>query len=77
MQLPYNSHTYTDLSGGDESGQYLESILELVSLGISEPCHSVHQEFEDNVLFKDSWYEVCLPWRKSHPILPDSYELSW
>ncbi len=36
----------------------------------------IHQEFEQNILFKDGHYEVGLPWRKPRPILPDNHELS-
>ena len=54
----------------------LRSIWELESLGISASCPSVHQEFEENISFKDGRYEVCLPWKVQHPILPDNYGLS-
>ena len=46
------------------------------SLGISVSSQVVHQEFEENISFKDSHYEVRLQWKKPHPILPYNYELS-
>ncbi len=49
---------------------------ELESLGICGANQSVHQEFEQNISFKDGRYEVGLPWRKPRPILPDNHELS-
>jgi len=54
----------------------LRAFWELESLGISASSPSVHQEFEDNISFKDGRYEVCLPWKKQHPVLPDNYGLS-
>ena len=54
----------------------LRAFWELESLGISGSSQSVHQEFEDNITFKDGRYEVCLPWKKPHRLIPDNYELS-
>ena len=54
----------------------LRSFWELESLGISGTCQSVHEEFEENISFKDGCYEVCLPWKKPRHILPDNYEIS-
>jgi len=54
----------------------LRAFWELESLGISESDRTVHQEFEENISFKDGRYEVGLPWKKPHPILPDNYEVS-
>jgi len=53
----------------------LHAFWELESLGISESL-SVHQEFRESTSSKDGRYEVCLPWKKPRPILPDNYELS-
>ena len=54
----------------------LHAFWELESLGISNSNVSVHQEFQENILFKDGHYEVCLPWKEPRLILPDNYELS-
>ncbi len=54
----------------------LRAFWELESLGICGANQSVHQEFEQNISFKDGRYEVGLPWRKPRPILPDNHELS-
>ena len=54
----------------------LHAFWELESLGISNSNVSVHQKFQENILFKDGHYEVCLPWKEPRPILPDNYELS-
>lgn len=52
----------------------LRSFWELESLGINKSTQSVQKEFEESIAFRDGRYEVCLPWKKSHPILPDNYE---
>ena len=46
------------------------------SLGIAGSDRSVHQDFEDHISFKDGRYEVSLPWKHPHPILPDNFKLS-
>ena len=37
---------------------------------------SIHSEFTNSVSFNDNRYDVCIPWRESHPVLPDNYGLS-
>ena len=37
---------------------------------------SIHSEFTNSVSFNDYRYDVCIPWRESHPVLPDNYGLS-
>jgi hypothetical protein len=54
----------------------LRAFWELESLGISRSDQSIHQEFEESISFKDGRYEVSLPWKNPHPILPDNYKLS-
>ena len=71
------THTLRVASHEEESlNDTLRSFWELESLGISESCPSVHQEFEENISFKDGRYEVCLQWKGEHPLLPDNYGLS-
>lgn len=54
----------------------LRAFWELESLGISESGRSVHQEFEESVMFRHGRYKVSLPWKKPHPMLPDNFDLS-
>ena len=54
----------------------LRAFWELESLGIAGFDRSVHQDFEDHISFKDGRYEVSLPWKHPHPILPDNFKLS-
>ena len=67
------THTLRVTSHEEETlNDTLRSFWELESLGISASCPSVHQEFEEKISFKDGRYEVCLPWKVRHPILPDN-----
>ena len=54
----------------------LRAFWELESLGITGSERSVHQEFEESISFKNGRYEVSLPWKHPHPVLPDNYKLS-
>ena len=36
---------------------------------------SFFAEFEDNIQFRDGQYEVSLPWKDPHPVLPGNYQL--
>ena len=52
----------------------LKSFWELESLGIKP--RSLYEEFQEQISFKDERYEVHLPWKTPHPLLPDNYDLS-
>ena len=56
-----------------ESG--LRRFWELESLGILKNEQSVYEKFTQQISFKQGRYEVHLPWKESHPPLPDNYEL--
>lgn len=51
----------------------LKSFWELESFGVVDM--SVQEEFTTKIEFVDGRYEVQLPWKKSHPMLPDNYQL--
>ena len=53
----------------------LKSFWELESFGISSSDQSVYDEFGNSVRFVEGRYEVELPWKEAHPILPDNYRL--
>ena len=67
----------TTLLTGATSQESLDVTLrlfwELESLGITEPSPS---PFENNISFVGDRYEVQLPWKSSHPLLPDNFEIS-
>ncbi len=54
----------------------LKSFWELEAFGIANPNRSVYEEFGDTIHFVDGRYEVALPWKDPHPLLPDNYQLS-
>ena len=45
-------------------------------MGIELGEKSVYDEFEKEIVYKDNRYEISLPWKQSHPPLPDNYELA-
>jgi hypothetical protein len=53
----------------------LKRFWELESLGILKDEQSVYDTFTQQISFKQGRYEVHLPWKESHPLLPDNYEL--
>lgn len=52
----------------------LQRFWELESLGVRP--RSLYEEFEERITFEKDRYEIHLPWKLPHPILPDNYELS-
>ena len=52
----------------------LRSFWDPETLGVR--TRSVYEEFEESITFKNDPFEVRLPWKRPHPILPDNYELS-
>lgn len=47
----------------------------LESLGILKEEQSVYDTFTQQISFKQGRYEVHLPWKESHPLLPHNYAL--
>ena len=55
----------------------LTSFWELESFGITPEAEcSIHEDFASNIHLVDGRYEVQLPWKKNHPMLPDNYQLA-
>ena len=69
-----------DTYRSDDSEQKLENRLkmfwDLESFGIKEGETDVYGEFMKGISFKGNRYEVTLPWKEFHPILPSHHELS-
>ena len=49
---------------------------DLDTLGIRHDEPSVYEKFIDDITHNGERYEVKLPFKKSHPILPGNYQLS-
>ena len=56
--------------------QELRRFWELESLGVFHNDESVYEKFTQSIKLKDKRYEVELPWKESHAVLPDNYQLS-
>lgn len=54
----------------------LQQFWDLESLGIMSDETSTLENFDETIVFKNSQYEVSLPWKETHTYLPDNYELS-
>ena len=55
----------------------LKSFWELESFGIVQEAEcSIQDDFATNIHLVDGRYEVQLPWKKNHPVLPDNYHLA-
>ena len=54
----------------------LKSFWELESFGITQPDHTVLDDFRERIRFVDGRYQVSLPWKDPCPLLPDNYQLS-
>ena len=52
----------------------LKKFWDLESLGLKTP--SVYEEFVEKLSYRGDHYEVNLPWKDTHPPLPNNYELS-
>ena len=54
----------------------LQQFWDLESLDVKSDEGSTLENSDESIAFKDGCYQVCLPWKKPHPTLPDNYELS-
>ena len=53
----------------------LQRFWDLESLGIGKNERSVQETFTQQISMKEGRYEVHLPWKESHSLLPDNYDL--
>ena len=67
---------YVPEGSSQELDNRLKMFWDLESFGINQNESSVYQEFQKEVTHKDNRYEVSLPWKQSHPALPDHYDLA-
>ena len=54
----------------------LSKFWELESLGISPQENSVYETFKDGIEFVDGRYQLRLPCKQDHPLLPDNFTLA-
>ena len=54
----------------------LRQFWDLDSMGIQSRERSVYDKFENGITYDGERYQVSLPWKESHPPLPDNYDLA-
>ena len=59
----------------DQLKQELARFWQLDSIGILPDEGSVYEQFLDKICMKDGRYQVQLPWKETHPLLPDNYNI--
>ena len=64
-----------NFSEAENLDSQLRRFWELESLGILKDEQPLEQQFTQQITFKRGRYEVHLPWKDSHPHLPDHYGL--
>ena len=55
--------------------QQLARFWSLESIGIARNELSLYETFQDEIEFVNGRYQVRLPWKQEHPMLPDNYTL--
>eukprot|EP00795_Rhopilema_esculentum_P006522 gene6522-11986_t len=53
----------------------VSKFMDLESIGILNEETSLYETFQDEIHFKDGKYEVWLPWKQEHPLLPDNHAI--
>lgn len=67
----------SDVNEDDNLESQLSRFWSLEELGINvQKENSVYKRFEEEIKLIDGRYEVKLPWKAEHPILPDNFSLS-
>ena len=54
----------------------LQAFWELEAVGIQEEERTLYDEFVGVIKFVEGRYQVPLPWKEFHDLLPDNYQLS-
>ncbi|XP_044183283.1 uncharacterized protein LOC122963962 [Acropora millepora] len=54
----------------------IKKFWEIESIGVSPHEGTVHDKFLDTIRACDGRYEVSLPWKEQHALLPDNYALA-
>ena len=76
MHLETSSLDFSSSKLKDPLVQHLQRFWEIESIGVSLDEGSVHDKFLDTIKQRGGRYEVCLPWREQHPLLPDNFDLA-
>ena len=61
---------------GDPLLEQVKKFWDIESIGVSPHEGTVHDKFLDTIRACDGRYEVSLPWKEQHALLPDNYALA-
>ena len=77
LRLNTSSCDDLNISRKDEDPlvEQVKKFWELESIGVSPHEGTVHDKFLDTIRWCDGRYEVSLPWKEQHALLPDNYAL--
>ncbi len=56
--------------------EQVSKFWKLESIGVLKAEQSVYESFKEEISFTEGRYEVKLPWKPDHPVLPDNYKIS-
>ncbi|KAK2546895.1 hypothetical protein P5673_033374 [Acropora cervicornis] len=78
--LRLNTSSFNDLNvsrkDGDPLLEQVKKFWEIESIGVSPHEGTVHDKLLDTIRACDGRYEVSLPWKEQHALLPDNYALA-
>ena len=64
------------IEGGDSLEEEIKHFWDLETLGIKHDEPTVYEKFIEDISHNEERYEVKLPFKEDHPLLPDNYHLS-
>ncbi|XP_068735432.1 uncharacterized protein [Montipora capricornis] len=64
------------IEGGDSLEEEIKHFWDLETLGIKHDEPTVYEKFIEDIRHNGQRYEVKLPFKEDHPLLPDNYHLS-
>ena len=62
----------SQLTAEEEFDFTLKKLCDLESLGIGDDDTSLLEDFSSKITFLNGRYQVSLPWKETHPTLPDN-----
>ena len=74
--MVYEEQSKEDEPNKESLENQLSIFWDLENLGILKSEDTVYQNFEEEIKFINGRYEVQLPWKEQHPLLPDNFKLS-
>lgn len=73
--MTYTLHVNAQCQETQKLNSTLTSFWELESFGIPSSDRTIYDDFCEKIKLRDGGYEVSLPWKDPHPILPNNFQL--